>query len=83
MPGTSFFTPGYQPTENELRLFATLADYEELVNDLLTICRYLLEGSSHASRSSEDSPSDTACASTPPPMVHFQPGRTELHDWSE
>ena len=60
MSGTSFFTPGYQPTERELQLWQTIVDYEELVSDLLTICKYLLEGSNHASRSSTGFPSDTA-----------------------
>ena len=60
MSGQSFFTPGYTPTERELQLWQTIVDYEELVNDLLTICKYLLEGSNHASRSSAGFPSDTA-----------------------
>jgi hypothetical protein len=49
MSGTSFFAPGYTPTARELKLWQQLADYEQLVEDLLTICTYLSRGSDHAS----------------------------------
>jgi hypothetical protein len=51
-------------TQEALRLYSLVEEYEAFVSDLLAILAYLTRGSEHASKSSTDTQSSGASAST-------------------